>query len=152
MCISNSPPEHLQMECQSTSLLITAVSCSCQPSPQINPLLPSSSGRMGRMGTPGCARLALCPPLLLQQTEGRASLQTIPLCRIQQEQGSASITPLTHRWWGEEIGQGDREKPSVLLPRLRGMWEGWDVPDLPAPHAAAPGDAIRGRASHRSNP
>lgn len=128
------------MGCQSTSLLITAVSSSCQPSPHVNPLFPSGpwenreDGR-ARMCTPGTSLSS--PPFAADPGFEKHPCKPLDQCQIPQALGSASIISLTLRLWGEEIGQEGmggwmktEEKTAGLLPTLRGTWMGVGCPQL----------------------
>lgn len=146
MYISKSSPEHLPLHVKNNNGMPEHFPYSSQlcPAPVSLPhkqilSSPPGSRRMGRMGVPGYAHLALlCPPLLLQQTEGTASLQTIPQCWIQQ--GSTGKC-LHHLFNPQIVGRGnrtrrdervdeDRGKPAGLLPTLRGTWMGVGCPRL----------------------
>lgn len=140
--ISSSPPEHLQLRvrnsygCQSTSLLITAVSSSCQPSPHINPLFPSrpwGTGEDGsaRMCTPGTSLSS--PPFAADQVPFAGN--SIPANHPLVPDPAVAGKCLRHLFNPQIVGKGnrtrrdgrvdeDKEKPAGLLPTLRGTWMG----------------------------
>lgn len=168
MYISKSPPEHLPLHVKNNNGMPehfpTHPSCV-----QLLSAFPTSKSSLplqalGEWGGWECQDMHtwhffVLPSFCSRQREQHPCKPSLSAGSSRDPLGSASTISLTPRLWGEETEQGGMREWMKTEENLLGFsppsgergW-GWDAPDLPASHAAAPGDTIRGRASHWSDP